>query len=151
MNYNKNKLWLTENRFPFFTTINKICTDINYDTPGKYVLSKGKRHEFKLKKVNRVCMTDWLVFNANFSSVSGNCICSVKKGSTLSFHIVNILFLTKFDVISPIMSWSLTHYSRPSLSQLYIYVVYKLWFCTCYNMYKIIVHVITWTMQKYKL
>jgi hypothetical protein len=32
-----------------------------------------------------------------------------------------------------------------------IYVVYKLWFCTCYNMYKIIVHVITWTMQKYKL
>ena len=31
-----------------------------------------------------------------------------------------------------------------------VYVVYKLWFCTCYNMYKIIVHVITWTMQKYK-
>jgi hypothetical protein len=37
------------------------------------------------------------------------------------------------------------------LKYIYIYGVYKLWFCTCYNMYKIIVHVITWTMQKYKL
>jgi hypothetical protein len=35
-------------------------------------------------------------------------------------------------------------------TQNHIYVVYKLWFCTCYNMYKIIVHVITWTMHKYK-
>jgi hypothetical protein len=33
----------------------------------------------------------------------------------------------------------------------YIYVVYKLWFCTSYNFYKNIVQIITCTTQKYKL
>jgi hypothetical protein len=34
---------------------------------------------------------------------------------------------------------------------IYIYVVYKLRFCTSYNLYKNIVQVITCTTQKYKL
>ena len=38
-----------------------------------------------------------------------------------------------------------------SPTTIYIYVVYMLQFCTSYNMYKKTVHVITWTIQKYRL
>jgi hypothetical protein len=57
------------------------------------------------------------------------------------------------DIISAYISVSV--YQQMSLTLhddiISVYVVYKLWFCTCYNMCKIIVHVITWTMQKYEL
>ena len=45
----------------------------------------------------------------------------------------------------------ITYFTLTFSKRWLIYVVYMLQFCTSYNMYKKTVHVITWTIQKYRL
>ena len=103
-------------------------------------------------------LTSWLISMFPFHWICKfPCLVILKKVCSLismfPFHWIYVHFFVKicyitcdYLAVSIILKVLLGLFKKPTLPIplfMFIYVVYKLWFCTCYNMYKIIVHVIT--------